>query len=245
MSIWSWLHSTRTADVDRAAAESDKVVEIVAEAGKPDEEEADERPDADEEVIDTGPDPEEVARRMAASAAPEHVLARSPSRRRRTPRTQKARKRLADSLGLKLSPRMFDALTARSCVAISARSARSRGDHDHRNPRRGASPRKDFIGTFPEERDQRPLDCPPQSRRARILRAAPRLKDEIERPPEEAPGSRGRLSLTISAIKDINREVSIGEAKARRAKKEMVEAEPAPGISIARNTPTAACSSSI
>ena len=49
--------------------------------------------------------------------------------------------------------------------------------------------------------------------------------------------------LSIAQIKDINRRMSIGEAKARRAKKEMVEANLRLVISIARNTPTAVCSS--
>jgi RNA polymerase primary sigma factor len=41
-------------------------------------------------------------------------------------------------------------------------------------------------------------------------------------------------SLTISAIKDINRRMSIGEAKSRRAKKEMIEANLRLVISIAK-----------
>ncbi len=43
-----------------------------------------------------------------------------------------------------------------------------------------------------------------------------------------------RTGLTISEIKDINRRMSIGEAKARRAKKEMVEANLRLVISIAK-----------
>ena len=39
--------------------------------------------------------------------------------------------------------------------------------------------------------------------------------------------------LTVSEIKDINRRVSLGEAKARRAKKDMVEANLRLVISIA------------
>ncbi len=40
--------------------------------------------------------------------------------------------------------------------------------------------------------------------------------------------------LTIEQVKDINRRMSIGEAKARRAKKEMVEANLRLVISIAK-----------
>ncbi len=43
-----------------------------------------------------------------------------------------------------------------------------------------------------------------------------------------------RYGLTIGALKDINRRISIGEAKARRAKKEMIEANLRLVISIAK-----------
>ena len=51
--------------------------------------------------------------------------------------------------------------------------------------------------------------------------------------------------LTIAFIKDINRRLTIGEAMARRAKKEMVEANLRLVISIAKKYTNAGCSSSI
>src|SRR2546430_16747883 len=45
---------------------------------------------------------------------------------------------------------------------------------------------------------------------------------------------RSGYHLTINAVKEVNRDVSIGEAKARRAKKEMVEANLRLVISIAK-----------
>ena len=61
-----------------------------------------------------------------------------------------------------------------------------------------------------------------------------RLKDEIERRQEKLSVLEKLYHLTITDIKEINREVSIGEAKARRAKKEMVEANLRLVISIAK-----------
>ncbi|HMI36559.1 MAG TPA: RNA polymerase sigma factor RpoD [Steroidobacteraceae bacterium] len=211
-----------------------KVVEIVAEGRKPDEEEAEDA-DSDEEVIDTGPDPEEVARRMAAVRKHLNtVLAGLAKQGSDDPRTHKARKRLADEfMELKLSPRMFDALTAqlrshigeirqieKEIMIIAIRDA--------------GMPRKDFISSFPKnETSARWI--------ARHVRAgkkysAPlaRLKDEIERRQKKLQQLEVGFHLSISAIKDINREVSIGEAKARRAKKEMVEANLRLVISIAK-----------
>jgi RNA polymerase primary sigma factor len=56
------------------------------------------------------------------------------------------------------------------------------------------------------------------------LRKAHKLLAEIE----------SQYGLTISGLKDINRRISIGEAKARRAKKEMIEANLRLVISIAK-----------
>ncbi|CAK9883883.1 MAG: RNA polymerase sigma factor RpoD [Candidatus Erwinia impunctatus] len=64
---------------------------------------------------------------------------------------------------------------------------------------------------------------------------------KLEEVEEEVQRSLGRLAqietetgLTIEQVKDINRRMSIGEAKARRAKKEMVEANLRLVISIAK-----------
>jgi RNA polymerase primary sigma factor len=53
------------------------------------------------------------------------------------------------------------------------------------------------------------------------------------------------LGLNVKDIKDISKRMAVGEAKARRAKKEMVEANLRLVISIAKNTPTVAYNSLI
>ncbi len=209
-------------------------VELVAEGEKTDEEEADED-DAEEEVIDTGPDPEEVARRM--SAIRKHlntVLAALAKQGAEDPRTQKARKKLADEfMELKLSPRMFDALTAqlrthigeirqieKEIMIIAVRDA--------------GMPRKDFISTFPRNETSSRWIAKHVKAGKKYSAPLARLKDEIERRQKKLQALEVTYHLTISGIKDINREVSIGEAKARRAKKEMVEANLRLVISIAK-----------
>jgi len=211
-----------------------KVVEIVAEGRKPDEEEAEDA-DSDEEVIDTGPDPEEVARRMAAVRKHLNtVLAALAKQGSDDPRTHKARKRLADEfMELKLSPRMFDALTAqlrshigeirqieKEIMIIAIRDA--------------GMPRKDFISTFPKNETSARWIARHVKAGKKYSAPLARLKDEIERRQKKLQQLEVGFHLSISAIKDINREVSIGEAKARRAKKEMVEANLRLVISIAK-----------
>ena len=69
------------------------------------------------------------------------------------------------------------------------------------------------------------------------------VAEEVERSLQRLRQIEEETGLTIEQVKDINRRMSIGEAKARRAKKEMVEANLRLVISIAKNTPTVACSS--
>jgi RNA polymerase primary sigma factor len=95
-------------------------------------------------------------------------------------------------------------------------------------------PRKDFISTFPKnETSTRWLD---KHIKAKKRYSAPlaKFKDEVERRQNKLKDLEGLFHVLINEIKEINREVSIGEAKARRAKKEMVEANLRLVISIAK-----------
>ena len=209
-------------------------LEIAAAAVKGDEEEA-EGDTAEEEVVDTGPDPEEVARRMGAIRKNLGAALSSLEKNGlEDPRTIKARKKLADEfMELKLSPRMFEALTAqlrshigevrqieKEIMVIAVRDA--------------GMPRKEFISTFPKnETSPRWLA---KHAKAGKKWSAPlvRLKEEIERRQKKLQALEVNYHLSIDSIKGINREVSIGEAKARRAKKEMVEANLRLVVSIAK-----------
>ncbi len=209
-------------------------VEIVVEGEKPNEDEAEDG-DAEDEVIDTGPDPEEVARRMALIRKHLNtVLTGLAKQGADDPRTQKARKKLADEfMELKLSPRMFDALTAQLRAHVSEvrqieKEIMSIAVRD------AGMPRKDFISSFP--RNETSARWIARHVKAGKKYSAPlaRLKDEIERRQKKLQALEVTYHLSISGIKDINREVSIAEAKARRAKKEMVEANLRLVISIAK-----------
>ncbi|HET9388852.1 MAG TPA: RNA polymerase sigma factor RpoD [Steroidobacteraceae bacterium] len=201
-----------------------------------DEEESEEGAESEEEeAVDTGPDPEEAAQRFASIGKGYiHALSAIEKAGARDPKALKVRKRLADEfMELKLSPRMFDALilNLRTHVAevrqlekeIMIIAVRDAG-----------MPRKDFISTFPKnETSSRWL--------ARHVKAgkkysAPlaKFKDEIERRQKKLEQLEIQYHLSINDIKEVNRDVSIGEAKARRAKKEMVEANLRLVISIAK-----------
>ncbi|HEY8159702.1 MAG: RNA polymerase sigma factor RpoD [Methylobacter sp.] len=95
-------------------------------------------------------------------------------------------------------------------------------------------PRKEFIASFPEhETSSEWLDqyLSPSSKYAALLKER---EKEIRKAQKILADIEADYGLTISGLKDINRRMSIGEAKARRAKKEMIEANLRLVISIAK-----------
>jgi RNA polymerase primary sigma factor len=212
-----------------------KVEVVAAEEKADDEEESEEDGESDEEAVDTGPDPIEAAERFASIAKIYgQVLGSIAKLGARDPKTLRQRKRLADEfMELRLSPRMFDALilNLRTHVAevrqlekeIMIIAVRDAG-----------MPRKDFIASFPKnETNPRWLGKHVKGGKKYSAPLA-RFKDEIERRQKKLEQLEGMYHLSINDIKEVNREVSIGEAKARRAKKEMVEANLRLVISIAK-----------
>jgi RNA polymerase primary sigma factor len=212
-----------------------KVEVVAAEEKADDDEEGEEDAESEEEVVDTGPDPVEAAARFAAIAKIyAQVLGSIAKLGARDPKTLRQRKRLADQfMELRLSPRMFDALilNLRTHVAevrqlekeIMIIAVRDAG-----------MPRKDFIASFPKnETNPRWLGKHVKGGKKYSAPLA-RFKDEIERRQKKLEQLEGLYHLSINDIKEVNREVSIGEAKARRAKKEMVEANLRLVISIAK-----------
>jgi len=95
-------------------------------------------------------------------------------------------------------------------------------------------PRKEFITSFPDnETNLNWLDQTVNSNEA-YVKVLQEHEDEIRSAQNKLVSIQETSHLTITDIKDINRMVSIGEAKARRAKKEMVEANLRLVISIAK-----------
>jgi RNA polymerase primary sigma factor len=209
-------------------------VEVVG-AAESNEEDGEDESDSEEETVDSGPDPQEAAERFARLAKGcAQMLTAMDKHGAHDPKTLKARKKTADEfLELKLSPRMFDALIGnlrdhireirhleKEIMTLAVRDC--------------GMPRKDFISTFPKNETNTRWLAKHMKAGKKYSSALAKVEPEIERRQTKLATIEQALHLSISDIKEINREVSIGEAKARRAKKEMVEANLRLVISIAK-----------
>jgi len=189
----------------------------------------------DDEVVDTGPDPAEVTSRLKAIRRNYNktltLLEKNGSADKKT---IKVRADLADKLmELKLSPKMFDALVRNLRGAVSVIRTQERQVMQI-CVRDAGMPKKDFLASFPKrETDLKWIEKHIRAKRKHSSTLA-KLRDAVLRAQRKLAAVETLTNLNIAEIKEINRQMSIGEAKARRAKKEMVEANLRLVISIAK-----------
>ena len=135
---------------------------------------------------------------------------------------------------LKLAPRMFEALIGNLRHHGEPGPPARKRDHDHLPCATPACRARNSSLSFPKnETSNRWLQKQIKGGK-KWSNAMGRLQEEISRRQDKLGQLEKDYHLTITDIKEINREVSIGEAKARRAKKEMVEANLRLVISIAK-----------
>ena len=189
--------------------------------------------DEDEEVEDTGPDPVEAAKRFRKinrgfNKAMEAITADDSKIYDR--HMSKAVKELME---IKLLPLFIDRLGANLKEVINRVRTNERTILNI-CVKQSNMPRKTFIETF--RANETNLDWVDDHLKTEedytaTLRES---KDEIIRHQKRLKNIEKISHLTIHEIKEINRKMSIGEAKARRAKKEMIEANLRLVISIAK-----------
>jgi RNA polymerase primary sigma factor len=216
-----------------AQPQNPKMMALEREEAANDDDEAD--GEEDEEAIDTGPDPEEAAKRFSSIAKVHHQFLNALDKLgSKDPKTLKIRKKICGELmELKLSPKMFDQLIDNLRQHVTEVRLLEK-EIMFLCIKQAGMPRKDFISTFPKnETSTRWLDKHIKAKK-RYSGPLAKFKDEVERRQNKLKDLEGLFHVLISEIKEINREVSIGEAKARRAKKEMVEANLRLVISIAK-----------
>ncbi|PWK53917.1 RNA polymerase sigma factor RpoD [Pleionea mediterranea] len=201
----------------------------------PEDAKDDDEDDEDDEEVDLGPDPEEAAEKFAVLRKQHEKTVNAIKKYGRAHKSaQKQVSELQDQfMQFKLLPKEFDRLSSKMRRKMDALRTQERlimklvVD-------KGTMPRKTFISEFPgNETNTKWLNS--------HLSKDVAYHDELEMIAEDVIRCQNKLlnieeetNLSISEFKETNRRMSIGEAKARRAKKEMVEANLRLVISIAK-----------
>ena len=149
-------------------------------------------------------------------------------------RSEKIRAEMADMfMHLKLPPKMVDYLVDRLRFAVSQQRELERMII-RLAVAQAKMPKRTFIMTYSGNEANIKWVTPHLRGKQRWV---PSLKENAKEI-KELQGKLGRIEeahrISIADLKEINRKMSIGEAKARRAKKEMVEANLRLVISIAK-----------
>ena len=191
--------------------------------------------DDDDDENESGIDPEEAKRRFGKLEAQMEVANAAIEKHGRD--SKQAGKEI-EKMGtifkfFKLPPRQFDPLYSSARDTLESIRAEEKKIMQL-CVRAGRMPRKDFIKSFPgNETDSNwlPTLLKKKSNYQETLEA---VADEVARAQRKLLQISEEAGLELSSIKEINRRMSIGEARARRAKKEMVEANLRLVISIAK-----------
>jgi RNA polymerase primary sigma factor len=191
--------------------------------------------DDDDEPVDTGPDPEEVERRFKSLKRHHNSLKKAIERHGiSSDRAKKVQAKITKELmEIKFVPKQVDILWDQ--VRYLVEEARAAEKQIMRIcVQQARMPRKSFIKIFLHNETEPGLY-------EQLLLAAGEHADVLEDNKDIIHSQQRKLmdveqaaGIMISELKDVNRRMSIGEAKARRAKKEMVEANLRLVISIAK-----------
>lgn len=194
-----------------------------------------EESDDEEEEGDGGPDPEEAARRFSAVAEQQEKVQKALKKHGRG--SKQATEELAALaelfMPIKLVPKQYDALVTQVRGALDRLRAQERAIMQL-CVRDARMPRADFLRLFPGNEIDMDWAADLAKGKAKYAEALGNLQGDIQRCQQKLADLEAECSLSLAEIKDINRRMSIGEAKARRAKKEMVEANLRLVISIAK-----------
>jgi RNA polymerase primary sigma factor len=191
--------------------------------------------DDDDDEPTSGVDPEEAKKRFGAL---KKQLAKAEKVIEKHGRASKQADKELDALGeifkyFKLPPRQFDP------VYLSVRIILDAARREERTImelciRKAKMPRKTFIKEFPGNESNDEWISGIIAKKRDYSEALKNYEPEITRAQRKLLQIEQDSGLPLSNIKEINRRMSIGEARARRAKKEMVEANLRLVISIAK-----------
>ncbi|QCU72354.1 RNA polymerase sigma factor RpoD [Luteimonas yindakuii] len=188
-----------------------------------------------EEAAPSGPDPAEVARRMDAMAAIYTKFQKSYAKNGASAKAvMKLREEMAEIfVTFKLPLPLMDTLVRKLREVVNEIK-----DHERRildlSTRVAKMPRKDFIRAWDGNQTNTDWADEMIKRKQKWSSALKDVRDQIVAEQEAIIATEKAMGVTLTDLKEINRAMAYGEAKARKAKKEMVEANLRLVISIAK-----------
>ena len=188
----------------------------------------------DDDEQPTGPDPVEVKKRFNALKRQFNKTEKACSKSRTTKKAIKEQQKLGEIFKfLKLSPTQFEVIArpARDSLGI----IRDCEKEVYRIfVKLARMPRREFIQSYPGNEADPNWGLKMSRIRKPWAKTIRENIEEVTRQHNKLGRLENIIGLDIAHIKDINRRMSIGEAKIRRAKKDMVEANLRLVISIAK-----------
>ncbi len=223
------------ADLEAAAAAEAALLEAEAESAEADEDEEEDDTADDASPADTGPDPAEAARRMDLLKGLYAKFQKTHAKYGPADRKSiKLREEMAEEfLRLKLPTALVEGFVRKLREVVNAVRNHERVIMDH-CIKHARMPRKDFIRAFPGHETDVTWADEMLRRKQKWSSGLREYRDAIVAEQEKLTAIERALYLSLPDIKEINRSMAIGEAKARKAKKEMVEANLRLVISIAK-----------
>ncbi len=191
--------------------------------------------DNSDDEKDRGPDPEEAAQRFGLiRECLEAYIRALETTGKSSAEAQQALEDLSIAFApIKLSPRFYELLVSRIREYIEKIRTQERTIMRICTQRAGM-PRKEFIQNFPgNETNPEWFDSLAAGKQSWAAKIGQNL-DDLKRSQRRLIQIQNEVGITLVEIKEVNRRLSIGEARARRAKKEMVEANLRLVISIAK-----------
>ncbi|MGY3228845.1 RNA polymerase primary sigma factor [Luteibacter sp. HA06] len=222
---------------DAAKAEAAEAAEAAAaEASDEEEEEVEGAPVAEEEEAGpTGPDPEEVKRRMEELRSLHGKFQKTaPKAEINDKKLAKIREQMSEAfLNLKLPSALIDSFVRKLREVVNDIRHHERVLMDI-FVKQVKMPRAEFLKSFPSNEGNLEWAAELGRKRQKWSPNIKNYREVIDGEQEKLAAIERTLYLPLTDIKEINRAMSVGEAKARRAKKEMVEANLRLVISIAK-----------
>ncbi|NII55388.1 RNA polymerase sigma factor RpoD [Luteibacter sp. SG786] len=218
---------------DAAQAEADAAVEVDGDSDDDDVEV--EAATEDEDTGPTGPDPEEVKRRMEELRSLHAKFQKAaPKAEINDKKVAKIREQMSEAfLNLKLPSALIDSFVRKLREVVNDIRHHERVLMDI-FVKQVKMPRAEFLKSFPSNEGNLEWAAELSRKRQKWSPNIKNFREAIDAEQEKLAQIERTLYLPLTDIKEINRAMSVGEAKARRAKKEMVEANLRLVISIAK-----------